>query len=242
MRIALLGLALLALTGCRAVEYDPSVFEKKSFAVVSYFGPRNIKVETNIIGGFQGFNAWGENLLDEAGREEIAIVTKTLPGCEVPKPDTLLKSSGYQGLAPGFRPADKTASLPGLRPIPTGIWNVDNLDLGGLAKVAQDLQVDGVVLVEVIDWVVTDKFLGSSQRGGHHGQVKLCIVIVGADGKRLWKQGVQLDGPVEELSWAAVGRQLSGSSDQKTAVGQVHAAVVAALERFVTAWNAKGEP
>ncbi len=241
IHVVLVGLAVLSASGCRSVDYDPGIFKKQSFALVSFYGPQNIEARTGLIGGFESMNGWGKALLEEAGAEATAKITSTLPSCSVPRPETLAKTS-YSQLKASFRPADKIASLPGLRPVPTGVWSNETLDLKGLGNLAGELNVDAVVLVEFIDWVVTDVYRSTGKKGSQHGWVQVQLIIVGADGKQLWKQGVQLDGPDEDLSAGSIGRQISGSTDKKTAVSRVHAAVVAALDKFAVAWNAKRAP
>lgn len=171
-------LLALASSACSTVQLHPTVFEKKRFALVSFAGERTISsryLGTVGLVRISG-NNWGAqvtaDLLDETHRRLGEIL-----GGELLPLERVSAAPGYASV-PRMPGEDAFVSPRRLRAL-----DLSEKNDAALGRLAAELGVDAVVGV-VHEYTVIAKRETAQQ----YAQNEFRLVIVGADGRRLWDQ------------------------------------------------------
>jgi hypothetical protein len=220
-----------ALTGCAAFtpQVNPKVYGIKKFAIGAYYGPTAVIGGSGMAGLISSTaNRWGtkvaEITVDEVhSRLQSAFKAELLPI------DQVVANPAY-AQAPVIVPHWRNMYV-----APRGMvaLSVDQKSDAALGQLARALGVDAVIVLKN-DWKIGQQ--GSDQVGKN----TLEILIMGADGTRLWDQTGLRAGTAEAKVGTSIGSQIAGafgSLTEETAVAMSRAAIRASLDQFVDAWG-----
>jgi hypothetical protein len=212
-------LMLLLLAGCAHLTIDPSVHSKKSFALVAFYGQETIPTPVGVVGSFSQ-NRWGVELADKIYKEVYLRLSETMG--LLPSAERVQMSPSYMSLPLATFGSHK-ASPAGLRPLDAG-------NNAGLGKLAVELGVEAVMVI-ANTWLIMD------DGRGQYGQDAMEIVIVGADGRRLWDERIILDSGHAEQTGRQMGAEMLGVAWEREAKEMAHEAVMRCLAKFAHEWK-----
>jgi hypothetical protein len=220
--------AALSFVGCRSRQIHPSIQTKRlrRFALVAFYGPRHIGAGgVGIVGAFQSSNKWGEKLAkglidDVHGRLSHAMGSDLIPIGRV------VGSPGYNKLPLTDSFPDNQTVCRGLRPLSVAAEHD-----GGLARLARELGVDAVIAIRNI-WSVQDR-----ENETQFGHDIIEILVVDADGTRLWYDKNYVEAGPPELTLKQLGREVVGAVSEKSAIAMTRDAVLVGLDRFCRDWQ-----
>ncbi len=226
-RLALVPVVCL-LASCSTVRLNPAAFEKRTFALVSLTGDRTVSSRNLATVGLAKMsgNAWGVRLTQDLAEEARAGISKAV-GAELLPLEKVAAAPGYARL-----PALSSSGTVGARPLrPLDLSPKNDVALG---RFASELGVDAVVAVANEYTVVTDR---DSAR--QHAEVEFTLVVVGADGTRLWEQAETLQSPPAEQTPEQRSRENVGVVSDEVANALCRQAVKQGLDLFAAAWTEK---
>jgi hypothetical protein len=215
------ALLLLMIGGCAHLTIDPSVHQRQRFALVAFYGQETIPTPVGTVGSFSQ-NRWGWKVAEKLIAEVRERLEKTL-GHELVGVDGLAASATYAGLPLATFGSHKASPAP-LRAISNDAKND-----AALGRLATELGADAVILI-ANTWLMLDD-------GRQYAQNGMELVIVGADGKRLWDEKVILESARAELTGKQLGAEMLGVAWEETAVSLTREAVLRCLERFASEWR-----
>lgn len=220
--------AVCVLASCSTVQLNPSVFEKRTFALVSLTGDRTVASRNLATVGLAKMsgNAWGVKLTQDLVEEARTGIAKAV-GAEVLPLEKVVAAPGYDRL-----PALSSSGIVGARPLrPLDLSREHDVALG---RFAAALGVDAVVAVANEYTVVTDR---DSAR--QRAEVEFSLVVVSADGTRLWEQAETLQSPPAEQTLEQRSRENVGVVSDEVASALCRQAVKQGLDLFAAAWSEK---
>ncbi len=220
----LVSVALLG-SSCAVLKVNPAVYTKQKFALASFYGPKQIQGSVGLVGAIQGGSTeWGAELFSTEYPGWESSLKQTLGGEWLPLGKVALAPS-YTGLD-GAAFEEHQATPAGLRALDTGLNNDARL-----GKLATELGVDAVVLVRH-QWMVM-----SDRDAPQHGYDAFSLVVVGADGVRLWDERDNLDGPQATRSSAGLLAQMGGAMVPDDVKEMIRGTVLLAHDGFARRWK-----
>lgn len=224
-RAYVMAVGLSLLTGCARFEFNPAVYQQKKFALVSFFGNKQVNAATGSIGSTQGAaSEWGTDFLTGYFPDGLKAIQGTIEGVYLPAEQIIAAPSYARLEGPSFE-FNQLALAP-LRPI-----QVSSPDLPGLARLAGELQVDAVVLVQH-EWVI----MSDPNNGRQYANDKFRVLIVAANGTRLWDQVGNAEGRPDDSMRQALS-EVAGSVSPDEIQGMIRRATALAMDKLAERWK-----